>query len=69
MPGNIVANRDGRGGWETFDLQPLGDGWFALRTFHGRYLSVDPGSNNLHGNVSSPQRFCLLTFRYPIGPL
>ncbi|WP_432665597.1 stalk domain-containing protein [Wukongibacter baidiensis] len=41
--GEVVANRDKIGKWESFKVIDLGDGKFALKTYNGKYLCAENG--------------------------
>jgi hypothetical protein len=49
----MIANRGVRGAWETFTpvLLDSGSGYFAIKTYHGTYLSA-PGGNGWLTQVS-----------------
>jgi len=45
-PVALIANRAELGPWETFELQDLGDGAYALRTANGCYVTAEQGGGS-----------------------
>jgi len=50
----LIANRTDLGPWETFELQDLGEGAYALRTANGCYVTAENGGgSSVRTNESS----------------
>ncbi len=48
--GEILANREQSGTWETFELIELSEGFVAFKAVNGKYLSVNEQSSQLFAN-------------------
>jgi len=55
--GELTANRDKIGEWETFQVIDLGEGYIALKGYNGDYVSVSKGGESVYVNSNDVDKW------------